>query len=98
MWFELSIGEMKAFFGILMTMGLVKLPNMHMYWDTTTSLFNIPGVQEIMKLQKFRDILSCLQLRDSKFDTEDKICKIQPVVTTIISNSQFHYRPKQYIP
>ena len=48
MWRELNLSEMKAFIGSLFKMGIVKLPNIEMYWNTQTRLFTIPGIHDIM--------------------------------------------------
>jgi len=50
-----------------------------------------------MSFQRFRDIYSCLCLRDVTLDTDNKLCKIGPLQVSIISNSQFYYRPKQFL-
>jgi len=48
-----------------------------------------------MSQQRFEEIYGCCCcLRDLADDEEDdKLVKISPVVITIVSNSQFYYRP-----
>ena len=43
-WENVSEDEMKAFFGIQVSMGLVRLPSLHDYWSTN-SLIGTPGSQ-----------------------------------------------------
>jgi len=96
LWSNLSYQEMKAFVGILLAMGIIKLPNYRMYWDKLTKLFSVPGINEIMTEQRFEDIYGCLVLRDPSSKIESRLYeKIEPFVTQIITNSQFHYQPSQ---
>ena len=97
LWRELTLTEMKTFVGSLLTMGIVKLPNLRMYWNTQTRLFANSGIHDIITFQRFQDIYSCLCLRDPAFDSDDKLCKIEPLQMSIIFNSQFYYRPKQFL-
>jgi len=95
-WNDLTLSEMKCFIGCIMTMGIVRLPNLKMYWQKTTRLFNVTGIHELFTMTRFQDIMSCFCMRDPKLDTSsDPLEKINPVVIPIISNSQFYYTPKQ---
>jgi hypothetical protein len=86
--------DMKAFIGVIIKMGLVRLPNMKEYWNRKTLLFAVPGISQLFSLQRFIDVYSCLCLRDSSRDNSDnKISKIEPLVISIISQSQLHYNP-----
>ena len=38
-WHDVTIEEMKAFIGMLMLMGICKLPRLYMYWTTKTPSF-----------------------------------------------------------
>lgn len=97
MWSALSLSEIKAFFGSLYLIGIMRLPNIQSYWLANTRLFSFPGIRDIFSHQRFKDIFGNLYLRDPDLEETDKFSKIQSLVTTIISNSQFFYRPDQYI-
>ena len=88
---------MKCFIGCILTMGIVKLPNLNMYWDRNTRLFNIPGIYDLFTKTRFRDIFANVCLRDPTLPSspDDPLQKIYPMVISIISNSQYYYRPKQ---
>ena len=89
-------GEMEAFLGCIMVMGVVRMASLKHYWSSSSKLFSNDGIQELFSLQRFFDIYSNLCLRDDKkIDLEDKLAKIRPVITTIISMSQFYYLPSR---
>ena len=48
-WHDVDKNELQAFVGVLMLMGICKLPRMEMYWTTTHPLIT-PGLAEVMPL------------------------------------------------
>jgi len=86
---------MNTFIGCLLSMGIIKLPNFRMYWSTSSRIFSVHGISELMSLQRFKDIYSMLCLRDSKKPEKQKIEKIEPIVLAIVTNSQLHYLPRR---
>ena len=46
---DIDRDEMKAFVGMLMAMGLCKLPRLEMYWSTTNQYIT-PGLKKVMPL------------------------------------------------
>jgi len=95
LWKDVSFGEMKGFIGSLLIMGIVRMPNYRMYWEKETRLFSIPGISQIIKEQRFKDLYSCLYLRDSTLQEENKLAKIESFTTTILTNSLHYYLPSQ---
>ena len=94
-WRDLYLEEMNTFIGCILAMGIIKLPNFEMYWSKDTRLFTVSGISELISQQRFKDIYSSLCLRDSTFDTEDKLSKISPIVDAVIFHSQYYYRPEK---
>jgi hypothetical protein len=78
-WKELSIGELKAFIGCLVAMGLNKQPNLKMYWDQK---WKIPVVSNRFTRKRFLSIKKYLHLADNTNitnSTTDRLAKIRPL-------------------
>ena len=101
-WENVSEDEMKAFFGIQVSMGLVRLPSLHDYWSTNP-LIGTPGIVKGMSRKRFRSILSHLHLNDNSRMPQpgspefDKLYKVRPLLDRIRANSQAAYQPHQQI-
>ena len=63
-WHDVTIPKMKAFIGILITMGILKLLRLELYW-TTNSRIRTPGISEIMPKTRFEQLFRFLHLNDS---------------------------------
>lgn len=98
LWFNMEEKELKAFLGVLLTMGIVRMPGIHCYWETNSRLFSSYGVTDLFSKRRFIDIFSSLCLRDpflNNNNPNDKLFKIFPFVVSIISQSQYHYIPER---
>ena len=63
-WHDVTIPEMKAFIGILITMGILKPPRLEVYW-TTNPRIRTPGISKIMPKARFEQLFRFLHLNDS---------------------------------
>ena len=54
-WHDVTEEEMKAFVGMLMVMGICKLPRVENYWSTSHPLFT-PQLRKVMPLVRFQQI------------------------------------------
>ena len=63
-WHDVSVIEMKAFIGILILMGICRLPRLRLYW-TTKHPYICPRICQIMSLNRFEQIYRFLHLCDS---------------------------------
>jgi len=59
-----TVDEMKAFVGMLMLMGIYRLPQLEMYWSTKHPLIN-PGLADVFPLVRFQQIFRFIHLNDS---------------------------------
>ena len=97
-WENVSEEEMKAFFGIHVSMGLLRLPSLYDYWSTNP-LIGTPGIVKGMGRNRFRSILSHLHLNDNSRMPQpgspefDKLYKVRPLLDRIRANSQVHTNP-----
>ena len=64
-WVDTEVEELKAFVGLLILMGIVKLPRLEMYWSTNFPLIKTPGVSNIMPLKGFEQIWRFLHLNNN---------------------------------
>ena len=69
-WSDIEVVEMKAFVGILMLMGICKLPRLEMYWSTQHH-FVCPSIWEIMTKTRFQQIFRFLHLANSNDQVTD---------------------------
>ena len=81
-WHDVTEEEMKAFVGMLMVMGICKLPRIENYWSTSHPLFT-PQLREVMPLVRFSRYMF-LHLADSSVQIPygqpgyDPLFKVQP--------------------
>ena len=64
-WHDVVVEEMKAFVGILMAMGIAKLPRLELYWTKKHSWIQTPGISDIMSKTRFEQIFRFLHLCDN---------------------------------
>lgn len=67
-WVDLDSGDIQAFFGCFLLMGVVNKPSIESYWEKD-EVFATPFFRRIMSRNHFQAILSCLHYCD---DTEDR--------------------------
>ena len=63
-WHDVTIPKMKAFIGVLITMGIFKLPRLELYWSTNPRI-RTPGISEIMPKTGFEQLFRFLHLNGS---------------------------------
>jgi len=61
---DVTVEEMKAFVGMLMLMGIYRLPQLEMYWSTKHPLIN-PGVADVFPKVRFEQIFCFTHLTGS---------------------------------
>lgn len=65
----LDLQELKAFLGLLLSMGSLKLPKLQDYWGTSVPLYRT-SYGNVMSRDRFRAIASALQVIDRARDAE----------------------------
>ena len=101
-WEIINEDELRAFLGIHISMGLVKLPSLKDYWSTHLILV-VPRIVRGMSRNRFTEILSNLHLSDNEKAPErgtpsyDRLYKVRPLINIIIANSQASYHPHQQV-
>ncbi|XP_050392713.1 piggyBac transposable element-derived protein 4-like [Patella vulgata] len=97
-WTEVTLNEMKAFFGCRITIeSLVHKDRYEQYWKTKDNLLTAtPGFPKIMSQDRFLAIwsmLHCVNEEDPTVDKMDKIYKSRPIFNYLIDNFQHHFVP-----
>ena len=100
-WRETDIAEMKAWIGIVLLMGYIRLPNNYAYWSTNP-LTRQQGIQQIMTRDRLLTILQFLHLCDNSqalpavHEVNDRIHKILTFMEQVlIPFWQGGYYPEQ---
>lgn len=92
-----EIDEMYAFHALVILMGIIKKPQLSMYWTTTPTL-QTPVFKNCMAYDRFRLILSMLHFQsDFDVDNNDALVKIRPVLEYLLEKFQATYRPGENI-
>ena len=84
-WHDMDRAEMKAFVGLLMAMGLCKLPRLEMYWSTACK-YTTPGLRKVMPLVRFQQIWHFFHLCDASKQVPrgqpgyDALHKVRPLL------------------
>ncbi|XP_045455647.1 piggyBac transposable element-derived protein 4-like [Melitaea cinxia] len=95
-WVDTSFEEMCTFMGILMTMGVVKLPSLCNYWSKKTCYKN-EYIQSLMTRDRFILLLKCWHFSNDAIDPTDKLCKVRDVLNMILSKFNEVLTPGQYL-
>ena len=99
-WDPVTKDGMKAFIGIMIHMGIVKLPRMTMYWSTD-NLVHQGSVSSAMTQTRFFQIWRYFHLADNTQSLPredprfDKIYRVRQFLDIIVGNAQLLYRLDQ---
>lgn len=102
-WEEVTIKEMKAFFGLVIIMGIIQLPRLEMFWQLKHPLLRCPCIAEVMTKTRFEQILRFLHLVDNKNvipignEGHDKLFKIRPFLDLLSYSFQQEYTPNENV-
>ncbi|XP_065673881.1 piggyBac transposable element-derived protein 1-like [Hydra vulgaris] len=81
--------DIRQFFGMLMQMSIMKLPQRRMYWSQQT---RIAQIADVMTVKRFEAILSVLHISDNSLEVKrgqlgyDPFFKIRPLITILNNN------------
>lgn len=94
--------ELKAFIAIKIIMGIVRLPNLALYWSSD-DFFGNQGIKRIMPKNRFTEINCYLNFNDSTQEPHrgaagyDRLFKISPIISHVRSKCLQSFRPSQNI-
>nr|XP_039265449.1 piggyBac transposable element-derived protein 4-like [Styela clava] len=102
-WRNVDSGEMYAFIGMVIAMGIIRLPTLDMYWQKKNWILDVSSFNKIMTRQRFRDILRYLHFCDEAMapgaedPNKDKLYKVRELLTILLPLFQTCYTPGREI-
>ena len=97
-WIPTCTSEIMLFLGMLLTMGVHRLPDVRDYWSQNP-LLGVPCIAKCMSVLRFKALMRCLHLNDNTTAVRpgesgfDKLHKIRPLLDTVKRNSLTKYKP-----
>jgi hypothetical protein len=101
-WKPITLGELKVFVAHLIIMGLVRKPDIEMYWSGS-SFTRTPFFGVYMSRDRFQNILANLHVNDDTNNPpypepgHDALAKVRNFVTMMQENFSHVYKPKRDI-
>lgn len=87
-WEDVTLQEMKAYFGVLIMMGLNPLPDMELYWSSDR-FYNNPEISTVFPITRYKKITENLHLRNNAEEPPrtspnyDKLYKLRTLIDTL---------------
>lgn len=78
-WKDTNIEEMRKFIGMLLYMGLAKLPSISHYWRLD-QLYNFPLFRKVMSRNRFQLLLRYFHFSENDATATSRLHKIQPIL------------------
>lgn len=94
-WEPVTFLEIKKFIGVMLLMGIIYKPSLHMYWSTDID-YSTQVFSQIMKRDRFFLILKFLHFHDNDaFDVEniDRLHKVRPLINLLRERFRKVYNP-----
>ena len=85
-WRETAETEMKAYFSLLILMGIHSLPRDEMYLSTDDRL-GVPGINNVMSQKRYKKLFEYLHVVDNTNEPDpadidrDRLFKVRPLIT-----------------
>ncbi|KAL9967433.1 hypothetical protein ACROYT_G025655 [Oculina patagonica] len=101
-WALVTRDEMEAFMGIIILMGIVKLPRFEMYWSQDKLIYQ-EGIANVMSQTRFLQIWRYFHLADNAVAIPrgaggfDKIYRVRSYLNIILTNIRDEYRLEKNI-
>ncbi len=79
-----------AFLGVMMSMGVLRLSRIELYWTTKYFEIGAPGVTQLMPRQRFEQLFWCLHLFNNSLQVPvgqpgyDKVFKVRPLMDILV--------------
>ena len=94
-WKDVTLSELKDFFGLIFLTGLIHKPELSDYWTTDEALAT-PYFGKVMSRNRFKAILRYLHCNDSQ-DADDRMWKVRPILNYLAAKWKEMYQPSQNI-
>jgi hypothetical protein len=96
-WFDTDPNEIRRFFGLIIWMGIVRIPSIKSYWSKNEG-FNLKLPCKIMSRNRFELLLRFLHFSDNeKNDKSNRLLKIESIVRLLNINFNKYYSPDEVV-
>ena len=98
-WKPVTMKKMKQFMGLNIMTGIVKKPEVVMYWSTD-EIQSTPYFAKIMKRDEYQVISRFLHFNNNESrpaDCQDKLFKVRPIYDHLLDGFKSLYSPGEYI-
>ncbi|KAL7404530.1 hypothetical protein ABVT39_016045 [Epinephelus coioides] len=98
-WKPVTVSEMKRFLGLFFLTGIIRKPELEMYWSTDEMLAT-PYFNKVMSRNRFQMILRFLHFTDNEArpaNNTDNLYKVRPVLDYLVSKFREMYQPSENI-
>ena len=95
---ELTVAELRLFLGIVLAMGVKRLPEIRDHWSTEEVLAD-PYISSKMSRDRFEEILRYLHVADNATtgNSKDKLAKVRPMITALNASFRAVYNPTEEV-
>jgi len=93
-WKDTNIPEMKLFIGLLFHNGTIRVNRLEDYWKTS-ELFNLNFFRQYMSRNRFMLLLRNLHFTESEYNVNNRLNKIEPIVTYFNNKMTDIYEPSE---
>lgn len=100
-WTDTTVEELKATLGMIVLMGIHKLPSLKCYWSSD-DILHVEAIARIMTLNRYKKIIENLHCNDNErvFDKNhskhDKLHKVRPLLDMLNANLGKVYKPSSF--
>ena len=96
-WTDTTVPELKAFIGVLIIMGIVRLPRLELYWSQKYPEINTPGISKVMTQKRFEQLFRFFHLADNSNQIpfgqpgHDKLYKVRRLLDLVSPHFEEEY-------
>lgn len=101
-WYPTSVSEIMLFVGMVLCMGIIRLPATIDYWSCNP-LLTVHAISQCMPVRRFKALLRTLHLNDNTLAKRpgepgyDRLFKIRPLLDEVLKNSSRLYIPHREV-
>ena len=90
---------MEQYLGILVMMGIVKLPRYRMYWSTETRIGAIADTMSVNRFEKLKRFFYCndnSKMLSREYPNYDELFKVRPVIDSVLQRCKLVEQEKKH--
>lgn len=91
----LTVGDIKAYMGILITSGLCPIPSTRLYWSSSRPFYN-KQIASTMSRDRFEQIHKMIHFASpNQFNSADRMWKLRPFTDRLIERFMRNFHPEE---